>query len=587
MRTINLTPNFATPTDLLLRLENIHLKASNSTAPPIGHILTFEYPATQLLPENARLLLFTPSKVRHRCRPDPSSTPADLAAEFFAVLRPRKSAEGDGVGMVVPEIEHKISKSLATAIEGMRNSPGTSLLSIASFHSEEGLTFRIKLDCKTHGRSGAHTLVQTWELDSAGWINLIYHAGAEDWIYLIRDLVYRESERACNAVRNRLLQNDGQAASVVDDDSQYEWQWNCDPALTASDIFFQNLTPLTPEDGEALYDDLGDRWLTLILPCGHSIHVRKIKILAMGDEECTTYQCPTCSSRVLTAKDDKRAVVDVSDYRDLESHKESNHLWRSLDKDHWLGVSEEMYTFTHKEIHETLGLAQWSLIGPRLFCPRALTAAGLYWDELVAISDNFAAMFADGSERSEPMSPRALIELLCKAALSTDSGRGGPVGEVQMPPDWETWLLCWIVRTVGFLCERGCGVGSAEDGHEGFHLHDDGFRYSKAGVVTDQEEMVGEGEEVGSEDLMEDLVEGIEEGMGRASIEGSTPEEEMEQEIELDLEQEMDEEVIEDIQESNNDIVQVESAWEVKTGATCRWHPVYNPNEIDFDDDVL
>ena len=489
--------------------------------------------------------------------------------------------------MVVPEIEHKISKSLATAIEGMRNSPGTSLLSIASFHSEEGLTFRIKLDCKTHGRSGAHTLVQTWELDSAGWINLIYHAGAEDWIYLIRDLVYRESERACNAVRNRLLQNDGQAASVVDDDSQYEWQWNCDPALTASDIFFQNLTPLTPEDGEALYDDLGDRWLTLILPCGHSIHVRKIKILAMGDEECTTYQCPTCSSRVLTAKDDKRAVVDVSDYRDLESHKESNHLWRSLDKDHWLGVSEEMYTFTHKEIHETLGLAQWSLIGPRLFCPRALTAAGLYWDELVAISDNFAAMFADGSERSEPMSPRALIELLCKAALSTDSGRGGPVGEVQMPPDWETWLLCWIVRTVGFLCERGCGVGSAEDGHEGFHLHDDGFRYSKAGVVTDQEEMVGEGEEVGSEDLMEDLVEGIEEGMGRASIEGSTPEEEMEQEIELDLEQEMDEEVIEDIQESNNDIVQVESAWEVKTGATCRWHPVYNPNEIDFDDDVL
>lgn len=471
------------PADLISRLNNIKLSVApqeteTASNPQDGHVLSLEFPAVDLLPENVHPHIERPANLEHRRQPDPNSLQPDLGSEFFAVLKPQTRRTASLAST------HHGCNAVIGAIESLKDIRGSSVLRVVTFKNNadlESLGYRFELRTNLRRPFGDTSSSQQIELNQEASSSLLSYADNEPWIYLLRDLMTRASELAFFEVRARLLNAYPDAAL-----EEYQWEsaWYSEPPRCAEQLFWDHLDPASAEDKNAMYA-MGDRSFQAEIPCGRLIHVRKVDVVKMTREACLAARCQTCSERVIQRSDQKELLLHEECWR-VEEFRARNVVWRKLDKEFWLSVTD-VYAFDSRTIVEVLDLALNSFNGPRLICPPSLAPVNLYSPETTMIMQHFGGVYGQRNVEIH-ISPSDLFESLYGLAMSTETGFG-IIAKVRMPPDWDQFLIRWLIRAVTFLIERRCT--NNEDGHESLHEHSDGLYYHADAIdeeVSDEAE---------------------------------------------------------------------------------------------------
>ena len=391
------TMSRTTVAELARQVEDMHMddaasESSDEDDLPTGrsdHILHFEFPATELLPGYSNLpYLPRPTSLSKRAKPSQDSFHDGLGTDFFVAMNAYRLpfVVGSTIG------PQEIAQRLINAVRENARFLGSSRLKMVAYNSSrstEDIKYRFQLTTtrQTPSWFPPSNPVQEFELDSIDFARLIANPAGRIWTHVLCDLYYRESDRAYFEVDRQLSRRISHHQSFS---APWAWnnEWDSVPTPSTEELFMDRLKPITQEDKVALYE-AGDRDVNFRLPCGHRIYVRKIKILAMNEEGCLTYQCPTCSGRVMQRQDDN-TLRSGKDLDRAFKFTVQHATWKPLDHSTLWHLPWKFHTRT---LLEALDLALTSFKAPHLICPDALCPTVLFHPETTMIIQRFGWVY--------------------------------------------------------------------------------------------------------------------------------------------------------------------------------------------------
>lgn len=162
------------------------------------HIISFQYPAPELLwPGDKEFLhLDTPANIEQRHSAlNRHVQPPDFSIDFFCVLPIEERP-------VMPPQSHNDYQSVLRAVSLLETKQGTSTFSVVRLATQGAcmnIRTRIRIDSSLEGNL---SLREDFELSEEQWQGLLRWSGGFQWIQVLKNLVYRESDRACYHVED-------------------------------------------------------------------------------------------------------------------------------------------------------------------------------------------------------------------------------------------------------------------------------------------------------------------------------------------------------------------------------------------------
>lgn len=304
--------------------ETSHQTAQQGTT----HLLTFKYPATELIPTEATPYIETPSNIENRRVPDESSCQAHIVGtEFFAIF----DVGEEKVDYCNYSSERKEYIKLLDAIEDLKTRPGRSTLKLVSYQLPPvrgGTPYMMYRFCLTTHSEGHEETVQDFSMAWDEWECIEAMARGSGWIEILVNLVTQSSERAVLEVFKTVREAYGlEAARSMH--SAWAHMWRSERPKAIQSLFRSRLEPMTQADVDAVKAP-GNAILLVKLPCGHQHLQQKRQLLSLSGDSCLDQTCPTCSTPILTRDD--LIEVGVGDAWDvLDAYRASSSLWQRLD----------------------------------------------------------------------------------------------------------------------------------------------------------------------------------------------------------------------------------------------------------------
>lgn len=162
------------------------------------HIISFRYPAPELLwPRDKELLhLDAPANIEQRHSAlIRHLQPPDFSTDFFCVLPIEERP-------ILPPQSHNDYQSVLRAVSLLETKQGTSIFSVVRLAIQGNclsIKTRIRIDASLEGNL---SLEEDFELSEEQWQGLLRWSNGFQWIGILKDLVYRESDRACYHVED-------------------------------------------------------------------------------------------------------------------------------------------------------------------------------------------------------------------------------------------------------------------------------------------------------------------------------------------------------------------------------------------------
>lgn len=461
---------------------------------PQRHVLSFQYPACEHLPEGSQLRLEPPTTVTQR--PEPSIVPEDEGVydtDFFVTvpIRPRNP-------FALTEFGDQI-QALIAAVDSLSCNSGTSEMEVVSFRPAE--------TAETHWRVVLKTAssVQGFVLEPSQWEQLI-DSYTHEWIRLLHHLVHRASLRAVYHVRELLFASYGAEAAEAEE-ALWPTQWDSATPRGVTELFNARLRDAT--GGVSLLQPGGDTTVLARLPCGHSTLLRKIQIDSLTDEGRVAFGCPECG----------KSVLQQADYRELIWRNERDRHQKFVSETQaWQGLehppeSRDEGLYPAEAVFQAISAVLGSMRQPMLVSPPELSF--LHFPETRKVVMEFERTLT-GSTQMMTITPARLFDALIGLALGTKADEDGQqtLADCTLPPTWMDSLELWLTRTVNFLDERACFWKDRE--HHGLHSHGQCLHYNKrdafplvADADEEEAEPLFESDVEEEEDLVQDLIAGI------------------------------------------------------------------------------
>ena len=411
-------------------------------------MLSLHYPDTSLLPDNSVLpYLCPPANFELRRAPDRAGCHADtVGTRFFARLP------------LLPCSDFPLSAhDILGAVENLRTITGNSTLHMISYAREdyEGsvIYHRICLRTKDYVLEA-----KEFELTDSEYQRMVIRSNGKEWVHLLDNLVTRASDRAFFEVYNRLATKHG--FNIADKVACWDGLWgSCQPPDT-NELFEARLMALTEADAERL-KGLQDGIIKIMLPCCHTIEIRRVQLASLTEEAMWKQTCPECGCRILQPED----IVDIDITRtnqESEDYKEQNLSWSKLDTE-WADGTTVM-SFNPAELRDALDKARWSFDAPASITPASLNPA--YYSETMALAIHFCTELGPLSVRIEttPFNLMYRLREVASGARRVGMDEGGLlVAKTLVPEEWKQFQEVWLLRAVRYLVDLLSLDATADD----------------------------------------------------------------------------------------------------------------------------
>lgn len=421
--------------ELLSRLSNLDVDTPDEPY----HVLNFQYPAEELLPEDVPPHLVPPRNMASRNQPPDG--PRLLGMTDFSIYSMISSMSNPEPIRGVREHERLLS-----AVGELSRVQGTSVLKIVQYldtQSERGEIFcRVRLETTT---SSGFQIVRSFELNIREMNALRDHLYDYQGLRLLEHLIFCESDRAWYHVQANLRS----IPMWEYEENWIEW-WATDLDKDFGKTFRNQFVYLRPQQGSDSREviELGTR-------CGHSVTVDRVAFESITLEDCISANCQRCGKPILD--DDTRE--DLKTRYDTEKAVEfikKNELWIRLDHD----IVDGEFAFAADEVLAALELSLRSFTPPRLACPPGFSFGD--YPATKAILENFRVNFED-SEDILRTTGKDLARRLYQTAMNTTIGSSTvPIGQVVRRPRFKEDLEFWLRRAVN-LANASCNKKAEEE----------------------------------------------------------------------------------------------------------------------------
>jgi hypothetical protein len=437
----------------------------NTSPPEQYHTLNITYPALNLLPDNNNTppYLYPPKDLHFRQRPRLDRyhlTPTNLS--FFHRI-PVNRLLGLAFASLYSGTLH--ADEFLKLISSLVKAPGQSTLEIVSFESEdpEHGTCIYHIFHATVSRAGTnistlHTcqmsdreLKSLFKIYGPSWSHGA--AGRHTWLALAKNLIYRESDRACLHVARQLEASTTPAYRGEGAHWARDWETsklNSGSFLLASRLQCQlgngEWIPVHDLDRENLFAHSHEQ-MQFLLPCGHEASFA-LKALSMTqDSKSAEVACVECGEKVLGDKEmaelalrleyQQRASFCYSDaeYSDAKIPLSAPGHGRDLE-------------IPPGALHRALQDALVSLRVPESASPRALSLVGVA--ETKAVLRDLQLKAAAAGQASVRLTPCALWDALMESSMMTLTGMFES-GSGNLPPGFIEFMGKWLTRAVNLL----------------------------------------------------------------------------------------------------------------------------------------
>lgn len=224
------------------------------------------------------------------------------------------------------------------------------------------------------------------------------------------------------------------------------------------------------------------------MPCGHTVLVRGITILALKSRDCAACVCSVCDAPVLQPEDCAELMVRTQRRR-ANDFAATAADWQSLEEE--LADGEQPIAVPSASLLCALAAAFSSLRAPAFIAPPQLSF--LSFAETTTVFNRFFDYLRDENTVSSA-TPRQWYRSLQQFAHNAQARPDGPtVSGNALPPSWRVELSRWRMRTVRLLTHRGCTKN--DPSHCGIHKHGGrlwcGLQRHADDQTEDQVEMAG------------------------------------------------------------------------------------------------
>ena len=273
-------------------------------------------------------------------------------------------------------------------------------------------------------------------------------------------------------MRERLIRDYGEGGKAEEERSWSE-VWGSRPVKRVEELLYSRLTLLTYNDLDQV-EHGGDGIVNVRVPCGHTLHIRKVELSAMTPEDCNAFACsvPRCRARVLQPSDDLEIGLSRK-YTRQEEYSVLQGSWSDLDQD--VGEDDGGQDFHAMSIPHALEPTLDSLKPPEVVCPKLISPAS--FPETKLILKSFKQLFHNLGH-TYTLTPRQLLESLCLEAMATRVPHMDErtIAETDLSSQWMEFLGQWLRRVVTFLVHRRC-VGTSRPECAGMRGHGNVLQY--------------------------------------------------------------------------------------------------------------
>jgi hypothetical protein len=420
--------------DLNSAFESLGFVPSTS-APQQYYTLNITYPALNLLPDNNTPPYLSPPKDLHfRQRPSFEKyhlTPTNLS--FFHRIPVNKFLGAAFLSLYSGRLHAGGILQLMTSLV---KAPGQTHLEMVSFESEtpEGGTrishiFRATVSWAGPNRNACSTLhtcqISDLELRSYTPSGPYGGAGLYAWLALVKNLVYRESDRACLQIAQNL-----QASNTPADrgeGARWARDWETSTPTPGSFLLASRLhcqlgngewIPLHELDRDNLVAYSHEQ-MQFLLPCGHEASFSLKALSTIEDSKAPAFACLGCGGKVLGKKElaelalrleyEARAAFCYSDAEYSDAKIVLSVAGRGHDLEILPGA-----------LHRALQGALESLRVPQSASPAAMSLVEVA--ETKAVLRALQLKAAAAGETTRRLTPYALWEALMESSMVTLTG---------------------------------------------------------------------------------------------------------------------------------------------------------------------
>jgi hypothetical protein len=438
---------------------------TNTSPPQQYHTLNITYPALDLLPDkDTPAYLYPPNDLHFRQRPRLEGyhlTPTNLA--FFHRIPVNRYL---GLAFASQYNDWIFAQEFLDLITSLVKSPGHSTLEIVTFNSgksTDGIchTFRATVTWAQADRAASPT-VHTCQLSKPQFESLLKAhcpsgacsgTGRYPWLSLVKNLIYRESDRACLQVAQQLQASTTPA--YRGEGARWARDWDTSALNSGSFLLASRLQcqlgngewiPVHDLDRENLVAHSNEQ-MQFLLPCGHEASFA-LKALSMTqDSRSAEVACVECGEKVLGDKEMAQLALRLEYqeratfcYLDAE-YSDAKIPWSAPGRGQDLEIPPGA-------LHRALQDALESLRVPESASPRSLSLVEVA--ETKAVLRALQLKAAAAGRISVRLTPYALWDALMQSSMMTLTGLFES-GSGNLPPDFIEFMGKWLTRAVNLL----------------------------------------------------------------------------------------------------------------------------------------
>ncbi|KAK4495642.1 hypothetical protein PRZ48_012910 [Zasmidium cellare] len=432
--------------DLTQQMGNLALNYAHQ---PSQHLLTFDYPAIDLLNDAGDVFLLEPHLLHWRPRPQALMfhlAEWDPMSLFYTMNSTAPACD-------VSDVDSEQAVSFLAAVESLNKSNGTSTMSIVVHVENAVAEVRIRLST-TWARSNT-TKTTFWDLSVDDWETIM--ALSHPWVEVLGDVVYRKTTRSFLAAEQTLKQH----SSILHHGDNQKWtdSWGSGSASSAQTLLVKVVKYLGHRHSDSLlpFDNLEVDGGTVQLPCGHDISITPEMIENLTDAECINATCNFCDTRILPSDLYVEAKMSEESYKILEA---------SDKHDGWTTLTHEITITSTRPFSKNAIMNAIPAAVDSLKLPETIESARMSPVSLRQTSVALATIkhYLDQQPDTIDKSPFSLAYDLESLAVEAVMGEG-----LIIPPTWRTFNKIALTRAVNLASLRRCSkIG---DGHDGVHMH--------------------------------------------------------------------------------------------------------------------
>ncbi|KAF2167829.1 hypothetical protein M409DRAFT_53788 [Zasmidium cellare ATCC 36951] len=428
----------------------------NATSNP-HHLLTFDYPAIDLL--NDVLEVYLPEPHLVIWRPRPQALMFHLA--MWSPMSLFYTMDPTAPNYDISQVDNEKAASFVRTVDALRKSSGSTTMSIV-VHVQKTVP-EILIRLSTTFDKSSTTKTTFWDLNLTDWQAIM--AISHPWIEVLGDVVYRKTTRSFLAAEEKLEQH----CPILHREDNRQWadQWGSGSANPAKKLLIKYLRYLH-SDRVLPFDQLEQDGGTIQLPCGHDLSITKEQIENSTEAECMNATCTFCHTRILPTEQYEEAKMCEQSYNILEAATLAD-AWTGLDRE---VVDSRTRTLSKTAVMQALPVAIASLKLPEIIESTHMSPASFPQTSIALRA--FQKWFEEDNDwfEEEPQQQEDTIQQSpwgLAFDLQGDVERLIVAEGLGFPPTWRKFIRVAINRAVNLATLRRCS--KLGGGHEGVHMH--------------------------------------------------------------------------------------------------------------------